>query len=156
MLHRLLRGSFPATAAGGSAPSIARLPAESAVAALAQVARILTDHQSELHRARTEPSHADWSEQVLDSAATAVAGALAAAESAASAEGPGGSDIAKDRLSLETAIRELYRTQGETLRALESAFDETSGYAAWDAPSNPVRDLVAAYLSEGAEARSRA
>ena len=38
-------------------------------------------------------------------------------------------------------------------RALAS---RAGAYAAWDAPGHPLRDLVGAYLSEGAEARAPA
>ena len=152
MLHRILSRRAPA--AQPASPSIARLPAESAVGALAKVARILADHQEELHRARTEPAHALWSQQAVETTAVAVAGALAAAEA-------GGAEAAGLRQAagistLEAAIRDLYRSQGEALRTLESVFDETSGYAAWDTVSNPMRELLSAYLAEGAEARSPA
>jgi hypothetical protein len=152
LMHRILRRA--SVAAGAAPASIAMLPAEQAVAALERVARILADHPAELHRARTEPAHADWSGRLLDSPAAAVAGALAAAEDgrpAAADSGP-----AADLPSLGKAIRELYREHGEVLRSLESAFDEAGGYAAWDAPFNPVRDRIAAYLSESQEARSPA
>lgn len=152
MLHRLLSRRAPAALA--ASPSIARLPAESAVGALSKVARILADHQDELHRARTEPAHALWSEQAVVSPAVAVAGAIAAAEPGGATE----SSVLRAKAgmsSLENSIRELYRTQGEALRTLESVFDETSGYAAWDTVSNPMRELLAAYLGEGAEARSQ-
>jgi hypothetical protein len=157
MMHRILRGPGRpgmAVAAGDAPGSIAMHPAEEAVAALARVARILAEHPAELHRARTEPAHADWSEQLLGSAAAAVAGALAAAEEGRLPDSVPGPSV--ERPSLEQAIRDLYRGHGEVLRSLESAFDEAGGYAAWDAPSNPVRDRIAAYLSEGAEARSPA
>ena len=70
VLHRVLghQAALPASPAStaldtAAAPSIARLPAEAAVAALASVARILAGHQEELYRARTEPAHARWSER---------------------------------------------------------------------------------------------
>lgn len=165
MMHRLLSHRAPAAsqasraaaaastdpASGRDTAAVLRLPAESAVAALAQVARILAEHQAELHRARTDPSHDLWSHQAAQSTAQAVAGALEAAEKAGG-KAPG--RAASVSPSLEVAVRELYRVQGETLRTLESVFDETSGYAAWDSPANPVRELIAAYLAEGAEARS--
>lgn len=155
MLHSLLSRRTPGRPGTPSpaGPSIARLPAESAVAALVRVARILADHQAELHRARTEPAHALWSEQAVGTAA-AVAGALAAPGRGQA--GPPGAREDAGLSSLEASIRELYRTQGEALRALESSFDETSGYGAWDAVANPMRDLLSAYLAEGAEARSPA
>lgn len=157
MLHRVL-GRVPAPARSGSparanSPSIAQLPAESAVAALAEVARILAGHQAELYRARTEPAHDLWSEQAGRTAARQVADALAAAERSPSGAAPRRTEGLG---ALESAIRDLYRRHGEALRALETAFDETGAYAAWDAPGHPLRDLVEAYLSEGAEARAPA
>jgi hypothetical protein len=162
VMHRLLGRRIPESAAraaaqaatrgaASAAPSIGRLPAESAVSALADVARILADHQAELHRARTEPSHAAWSERAAESTAVAVAATLAAAEG-----GPGAVKAEARPTALESAVRGLYKAQGEALRILESAFDETGGYAAWDAPGNPLREALTAYLSEGAEARSTA
>lgn len=156
VLHRVLLHRVPAPDAGSAAiPAIARMPAESAVAALARVARILAGHQDELHRARTEPAHDRWSERAAipadpgGSAAERMAAALAAAERGA----PSPPDAAAGLSSLEADIRDLYRDLGEDLRVLESVFDEAGGYAAWDAPGNPVRDRLSAYLAEGAEAR---
>lgn len=159
MMQRLLNRSLPfvsapsaaaSPASSATAASIARIPAERAVTALAEVARILAWHQGDLHRARTEPSHAAWSERAAESTARSVAGALEAAE--------GGRPIPRPAVpsGLEGAVRALYKEQGEALRALESEFDSTGGFAAWDAPGNPLRESLAAYLSEGSEARSKA
>ncbi|HLP30208.1 MAG TPA: hypothetical protein VK150_02525, partial [Geothrix sp.] len=147
MLHRMLRRQTPPAARGAF---IGSLTAEAAVAALSRVARILADYQGQLHRARAEPAHDRWSEQALDPVAT-VAGALALAEGAA----PAAPAPKPMEAALEAAIRDLYQTQGEALRTLESAFDETSGYAAWDAPRNPLRELLSDYLAEDAETRAQ-
>jgi hypothetical protein len=153
MLHRLLARA-PRSAASAGQAAIARLPAERAVQALSHAARIAIGHQEELHRARTEPAHALWSEEPMKTAAVRVADALAAAESGLpSAAGPAGRQSPP---SLEAAVRGLFATEGEALRSLESAFDESGAFAAWDAPGHPLRDLLAAYLEEGAEARSPA
>jgi hypothetical protein len=165
VLHRVLRHRVPAPEQGsGAIPAIARMPAESAVAALAHAARILAGHQDELYRARTEPAHDRWSEVAAHAAeaADASGGGLSAAgriadalASAGRGDAPAPPEAA-GLSSLETDIRDLYRVRGEDLRMLESVFDETGGYAAWDAPGNPVRDLLNAYLEAGAEARSPA
>lgn len=153
LLHRLLARAPRAGAPSGQA-AIARLPAESAVLALSQAARIVIGHPEELHRARTEPAHALWSEETLKTAAVRVADALAAAEAGGPPAGAAAAPASPP--SLEAAVRGLYDSQGEALRSLESAFDESGAFAAWDSPGHPLRDLIAAYLEEGAEARSPA
>ena len=165
VLHRVLRHQVPPPETGsGAIPAIARMPAESAVSALAHAARILAGHQDELYRARTEPAHDRWSERAAyateageaPDAGRSAAGRMAEALASAGRGGATAPAEAGGLSSLEADIRDLYRDHGEDLRVLESVFDETGGYAAWDAPGNPVRDLLSAYLGEGAEARAQA
>ncbi|MDB5106711.1 MAG: hypothetical protein JWP91_4400 [Fibrobacteres bacterium] len=141
MMHRLLRhrGAAPAQA---EASPLADLPAGEAVSALSSMARIFIAHQDVLQRASAEPSHADWSERPnpVAEAVMALEGRLPAANPQEPGL-PGG---------LESDIRELYRAHGETLRALETVFDETYGYSAWDAVGNPMRDRISEYLVDKA------
>jgi hypothetical protein len=142
MMHRLLRhrGSVAPRRAESS---LADLPVDEAVAALTQVARVLIAHQETLLRALAEPSHADWSDRQspMNEALRAVDAAQTGVEAEPSAQ-PG---------RLEMDIRELYRDHGETLRALETLFDETYGYSAWDAVGNPMREMISGYLVESVE-----
>lgn len=144
MMHRLLshRGSVAARRAESS---LADLQVDEAVAALTQVARVLISHQDVLLRALAEPSHADWSERrsPMNDALRALDASQAGAEAKPTAPARQG--------RLETDIRELYRDHGETLRALETLFDETYGYSAWDAVGNPMREMISGYLVESAE-----
>ncbi|HKP97180.1 MAG TPA: hypothetical protein VJ385_15630 [Fibrobacteria bacterium] len=148
MMHRLLR--HRGAPAAGTRASIADLPAEEAVAALVQVARILIAHQDALQSALAEPTHADWSER----AATTAAAALLALEGRPPAP-PSQAQASQE--GLDADIRDLYRAHGETLRSLESMFDETYGYSAWDAVGNPMREMLSEYLVEkAADARAPA
>lgn len=133
MMHRLLRQHGPAVPERARL-TIADLPASEAVAALVQVARILIAHQDVLQSALAEPSHADWSDRLKPSPPSA----------------------SPSQESLEADIRDLYRAHGETLRSLESVFDETYGYSAWDAVGNPMRETLSEYLSgKSADARAK-
>ncbi|MEO7425429.1 MAG: hypothetical protein ABI036_09595 [Fibrobacteria bacterium] len=150
MMHRMLRHPAAGTAAGGDV-SIAELPAFQVAAALAQVARTLIGHQDVLQSALAEPSHADWSERAQPSSAELLAAEPRARRAAA------GETL---QTVLESDIRELYRSHGETLRSLESMFDETFGYSAWDSVGNPLRETLSEYLelneANGANARTTA
>ncbi len=121
ILHRLLAHRNASTLSSPELISLSGLPARQSVAALSQMARILTDFQTDLQNARWEPAHAIWS-QLPNSAA------------------PQG--------GLEGAIKELYQTHGEILRALESLFEKTYGYSAWDAVGEPLRQTLVGYLAE--------
>lgn len=130
VMHQLLHHREGSGAMGRlqSQLSIARLSVAEAISALSQVARILVDHQEDLQKARTEPSHALWSEFVAH---------------------PGRDNPARpDGSGLESTVRALYRDRGEVLRTLESVFDETYGYAAWDAVGGPLREALSSYLAE--------
>jgi hypothetical protein len=146
MMHRLLRHRGTAPSLRAVSP-LAEVDAGEAVAALSQVARVLIAHQDALLRAQAEPSHADWSER--RNPMTLALEALATQEPSA------GSSVANPAVvrpaGLEADIGELYRSHGETLRALESIFDETYGYSAWDAVGNPMRETLSAYLVENAD-----
>jgi hypothetical protein len=132
MLHRLLHRRAEAMGRIQTQLAIPRRPADTvppsaAVEALSGLARVLAAHQVELHRAFAEPSPALY----------------AGAARPANLPSP-----PVDLGPLAADIRELYRTHGETLRTLESVFDETSGYADWDAQKNPMREMLSAYLAE--------
>ncbi|MDB5049558.1 MAG: hypothetical protein JWO30_2629 [Fibrobacteres bacterium] len=137
MMHRLLRHGGDSLSARPKA-SIAELPAGEAVAALAQVARTLIAHQDVLQSALAEPSHADWSER-LNSASAAMM--------ALEGRSPPADPPSHFQAGLESDIRDLYRSHGEILRSLESVFDETYGYSAWDSVGNPMREMVSDYLA---------
>src|SRR5690606_9530051 len=144
--HPMLHGMLLNGASGSARPqgSVWDLPAGEAVAALAGVAKVLVSHQDDLLIASAEPSHAVWSEnREAPAAALMVSGASAARTPAFPREG------------LEADIRALYREHGETLRALESVFDETFGYSAWDAVGDPMREMLAR-LSGGTSADAKA
>lgn len=144
MLHgMLLHGASESTQ---SRESVWDLPAGEAVAALAGVAGVLVAHQDALLQASAEPSHAAWSEDREAPAATLMASGAAPATSPA-----------YPQEGLEADIRSLYREHGETLRALESVFDETFGYTAWDSVGDPMREMLAR-LSGGiaVDARNKA
>lgn len=141
MMHRLLRHRGSAAPRAGS--TLADLPLDQAVAALTQVARVLIAHPDVLLRALAEPAHADWSDR--QSPMNEALRALDASQA-------GGEPKALGRPGrLELDIRELYRDHGETLRALETLFDETYGYSAWDSVGNPMREVISGYLVESAE-----
>lgn len=144
MLHSLLLQG--ATGTARSREFVGELPASDAVAALAGVARVLVAHQDALLLASAEPSHAAWSEERgAPAAALMASGALAAASPAIPREG------------LEADIRALYLEHGETLRALESVFDETFGYSAWDSVGNPMREMLGRLSGEkGVDAQTKA
>jgi hypothetical protein len=133
MLHRLLHRRPEAIGRIQTKLSLPRQPADAsvspaeAVEALGGLARVLAAHQAELHRAFSEPSPVLY------------------AKVARPANLP---SPPVDLGPLAADIRELYRTQGNALKTLEAIFDETGGYAAWDAQANPVRDVVSAYLAE--------
>lgn len=130
MLHGML--VHGASASARSQESVWDLPAGEAVAALAGVARVLVAHQDALLLASAEPTHAAWSERREGPASALMAyGPQSTAPQSYPQEG------------LEADIRALYREHGETLRALESVFDETFGYSAWDAVGNPMREMLA-------------
>lgn len=141
MLQRVLGAPVPASAARGELAE--GLPIADAVSALAGAAAVLAAHQDTLLRAQAEPAHAAWSER----ANPAVAAALAL-ESRAGSLPP--APAAEARLAED--IRALYRTHGETLRALEAHFDETYGYSAWDAVGQPLREALAGHLAAAARA----
>jgi hypothetical protein len=146
MMHKLLRHRGNAPLRGAEAP-LAEVDAGEAVAALSQVARVLIAHQDALLSAQAEPSHADWSER--RNPMTEALEALTAEEAAAGGSAP--KAAAARPAGLEADIGELYRAHGETLRALESIFDETYGYSAWDAVGNPMREMLSAYLVENGD-----
>jgi hypothetical protein len=138
MLHAIL--SAPAKAAVAARGELAGgLPVSAAVSALAGVANVLAAHQDTLQRAMAEPAHAVWSERANPSVAAALA-LEGASESLP--PGPG----AQERLAAD--IGALYRAHGETLRALESHFDATFGYSAWDAVGQSLREALAGSLAE--------
>lgn len=149
MMHKLLRHRGNAPARKAESP-LAEVDAGEAVAALSHMARVLLAHQDTLLNAQAEPSHADWSER--RSPMTEALEALAV-EEAARRPAP---EASARPAGLESDIGELYRTHGETLRALESIFDETYGYSAWDAVGNPMRETLSAYLVENADPAAQA
>ncbi len=120
-----------------------------ALAALQSLAGILIDHQQSLQSLHVEPAHADWSQH--DNIARDITREVSRVEgniSVTDAKGMGGSDRGADTFRLETDIRALYALHGETLRILESIFDETYGFSAWDAVGNPLREAIAGMLVE--------
>ncbi len=137
MMHRLLRSTV---APEGARPdsSIADLPAAEVAAALSQLARTLIAHQDVLQSALAEPSHADWSDRSKPSPVEVLA--------AAPRQTPTASASGVSHESLESGIRELYRSHGEMLRSLESVFDGTFGYSAWDSVGHPLRESLREYL----------
>lgn len=126
MMHRFLSHSGVFSTTLRDRFSLPVIPVPEAAAALAQVARILANHQPALQLAKSEPAHADWSKVKDSSTSFGIHVRLA---------------------GLEEDIRELYLRHGETLRALEAMFDETYGYSAWDAVGNPLRETLMAYLA---------
>jgi hypothetical protein len=140
MLQRLA-GPIPASSAFDRPDLVEDLPVSAAVSALAGVASLLTAHQDTLQRTLAEPDHEIWSQR----ANPAVAAALAL-EGSVQALPP--APASRERLA--SGIRALYAEHGETLRALETFFDGTFGYSAWDAVGNPLREALSGYLAEAA------
>ncbi|GEM_PF-4102018 len=148
MMHRLLRHRGAAPSRRAESP-LSELNAGEAVAALSQVARVLIAHQDVLQRALAEPSHADWSQP--QNPLTEALNALSASEGGADRNASPRKAGRDFPAGLEADIRELYRAHGETLRTLETVFDETYGYSAWDAVGNPMREMLSEYLVESVE-----
>ena len=140
MLQKLIGVEARAASGPGQSVLAEDLPVGEAVGALARVADILIRHQDTLQRAHAEPSHAAWSER----ANPAVSAALALEGRADDTLPP--APASQERLAAD--IRALHASHGETLRALETLFDETYGYSAWDAVGHPMRETLTAWLAD--------
>jgi hypothetical protein len=142
MMHRLLSQSATTSTEISNATLLADLPAGLVVGALTQVAQILASHQVVLHRARSEPAHAIWSELANPAMSTLEA-------FTGQRLGPTAERRLAPRAGLESDIRKLYLSHGEILRVLEARFDETYGYSSWDAVGHPLREALISYLAAG-------
>lgn len=142
MLHRFLTHHGHKMALSIERPAaIAELEPAQAVAALGEVAQVLTKHQNHLHDAQVEPDHATWS-KLSNPSKSAIQAFVSPVASTLS-------EFSDSHLSvLHADIESLYQGYGETLRVLESLFDETYGYSPWDAVGNPFRETVTGFLAD--------
>ena len=141
MMHRLLSYGGLLASVHVAPSHLGGLSAQEAVSALAHVAKILSLHRNTLYLARSEPTHAIWSELTNTNLSPVDA----------FVENSSGRIVERrmtPRAGLDFDIRLLYQSFGESLRALESLFDETFGYSAWDTIGNPLRDTLISFLSE--------